>query len=166
MIGLNQHRFLRIFLFSTIFWIFLNDTGAYLVGTFLGKHKMAPVISPNKTWEGLVGGFLTLALWNVYSITNFQANLFLSWQNIFFIGFSLTFCSLATLGDLFESWLKRKAELKDSGSLLPGHGGILDRIDSLLFVMPLASIYAVYTLQNSFSKISLIEGIKTVLFFK
>lgn len=165
-IGLNQHPLLRIFLFSAIFWVFLNDTGAYLVGTFLGRHKMAPSISPNKTWEGLAGGFLTLVLWNTFSITNFQPELFLSSENIFFVGLSLTFCALATLGDLFESWLKRRAGVKDSGKLLPGHGGILDRIDSLLFVIPAVSIYAIYTLQSSLTKASFIEGLQILLLFK
>jgi len=112
-----------------ILWV--NDTGAYLVGKAIGKHQMAPVTSPKKTWEGLFGGFFIagLATW-VLSLVLEQLNL-TQWLIIFAV--TVTF---GTLGDLFESAIKRKVGVKDSGNLLPGHGGALDRIDSLLLALP------------------------------
>jgi phosphatidate cytidylyltransferase len=106
-----------------------HDTGAYLVGKYLGKTPLAPTISPNKTWEGFIGGFLFSFF---FSLPFFWDNpLALIIGSVLPLILSLNFASLA--GDLFESMLKRKAGLKDAGRLLPGHGGILDRIDGLLF---------------------------------
>lgn len=107
------------------------DTGSYLVGSIIGKHKIAPAISPGKTWEGFCGGYvfayagLMLLLWEQKKIH--------VWK--FMMGFTLIICSLALLGDLFESWLKRRARIKDSGTILPGHGGFLDRFDGILFAV-------------------------------
>ncbi|MEO5952070.1 MAG: phosphatidate cytidylyltransferase [Chloroflexia bacterium] len=106
------------------------DTGAYLVGSRLGRHKMIPHISPGKTWEGLVGGILgaviaSLALSGILKI---------GWLPAILLG--LIICAAAVSGDLCESLLKRAAGVKDSGNLIPGHGGILDRVDSILFVLP------------------------------
>lgn len=116
-----------ILLFACI-WI--NDTGAYLFGTAFGKHKMAPNISPKKSWEGFVGGvflvtFITTLLWKFN---------FLEVQYIFY---AVITSLVATLGDLLESVFKRRAGVKDSGKLLPGHGGILDRLDSVLLAAPI-----------------------------
>ena len=122
---------------------FATDTGAYLVGRTIGCHKMAPVISPNKTWEGAVGGFLFALLASF--LLDRLLNLGLgatwwdgawtawNWQPIL-IGATVGVAS--QWGDLLESRLKRLSLLKDSGSLMPGHGGILDRLDSLLFTIP------------------------------
>ncbi len=105
------------------------DTGAYLVGSLVGRHKMIPHISPGKTWEGLGGGFLggiaaAVALSGLLHLT-------LGWAVVL----GLIVCVAALCGDLCESLLKRAAGVKDSGHLIPGHGGILDRLDSILFVL-------------------------------
>ena len=108
-----------------------NDTGAYVTGITLGKHKLAPAISPNKTWEGLWGGVI-LTLITSWAYSHFSLTLS---QSIWLI--SAPIISLfGTLGDLFESKLKRIAGVKDSGKIMPGHGGVLDRFDGLLFALP------------------------------
>jgi len=105
------------------------DIGGYLLGKTFGKHKLCPKVSPGKTWEGVAGSYLAvLAIlfgFKYWFASNASPSL------ILIFGFMITF--LAVLGDLFESWLKRCAGIKDSGKLLPGHGGFLDRIDSLVF---------------------------------
>lgn len=112
--------------------VWLADTGAYFAGKQFGKHKLAPHISPNKTWEGVAGALLVVTLVSAllcfYYKQNYLVIVFLWWITIF-----------SVVGDLFESLLKRQAHLKDSGNLLPGHGGILDRIDGLLGAMPVAA---------------------------
>ncbi|MDQ6695363.1 MAG: phosphatidate cytidylyltransferase [Chloroflexota bacterium] len=105
------------------------DTGAYLVGSTLGRHKMIPHISPGKTWEGLVGGVAGA----VIAATSLSGLLKISLGEAVALG--LLICAAAVSGDLCESLLKRAAGVKDSGHLIPGHGGILDRIDSILFVL-------------------------------
>ena len=106
------------------------DTGAYLVGSMIGRHKMIPHVSPGKTWEGLAGGVLgavvaAAALSGILKIGLIPAALL-----------GLLICAAAVSGDLCESLLKRAAGVKDSGNLIPGHGGVLDRVDSILFVLP------------------------------
>lgn len=120
--------------------IWLNDTGAYCVGSTLGRHKMFPRLSPKKSWEGFVGGLVfclaaaaAAALW--FNVTG--------WTMAEWLGMGLIVCLFATWGDLFESLLKRNAGVKDAGNIIPGHGGIMDRIDSLLFVAPALMLYAV-----------------------
>lgn len=105
------------------------DTGAYLVGSRLGKHKMIPHISPGKTWEGLVGGVLGA----VIAAVALSGILKIGWLPAILLG--LLICVAAVSGDLCESLLKRAAGVKDSGNIIPGHGGILDRVDSILFVL-------------------------------
>ena len=116
---------------SVIALVWVNDTFAYLTGSLLGRHKMAPVLSPGKTWEGFGGGviFTLLGGWFIWKMTGSLG----SWT---WIAISLNVVSLGLAGDLFESGLKRTVKVKDTGNLLPGHGGILDRFDSLLFVAP------------------------------
>lgn len=108
-----------------------NDTGAYLAGISMGKRKLASAISPNKTWEGLWGGvLLTLATSWAYS----RYSLALS-ETLWLLSAPII-STFGTLGDLFESKLKRIAGVKDSGKIMPGHGGVLDRFDGLLFALP------------------------------
>jgi phosphatidate cytidylyltransferase len=115
--------------------IWSSDTFAYLVGKFFGKHKMAPKISPKKTWEGYIGGvILTLVL--SYFIEHYQPQLRGNW---IFVGFLIA--AFAPLGDLMESQLKRNFGVKDSGNIIPGHGGVLDRLDSFIICVPVVYLY-------------------------
>lgn len=112
------------------------DTGAYFVGKSLGKHKLAPRISPGKSIEGAIGGFVLVVIY-LLILKYFNAAIYLpKYGTVFKFAFILT--AISIVGDLFESWLKRVAQVKDSGSLLPGHGGVFDRIDSLIAVMAIA----------------------------
>jgi phosphatidate cytidylyltransferase len=124
---------------AIIAMVWINDTFAYLVGTLLGKHKMTPRLSPGKTWEGFLGGILFTLLggWVIYRITGT-----LTPGNWILI--SLIVGSVGLLGDLFESGLKRKMNVKNMGGLLPGHGGVLDRFDSLLFVAPALLVLMIF----------------------
>ncbi len=110
-----------------------NDTFAYLVGSFIGKTPLFPRISPKKTWEGTVGGgLLTVALgWLLFMVLG-------EWDFNQWLALGATIALFGTLGDLVESMLKRSLGVKDSGSLLPGHGGMLDRFDAFLFMLPWA----------------------------
>jgi phosphatidate cytidylyltransferase len=124
----------------TLVWV--ADIGAYFSGRKFGKHKLAPGISPAKTWEGVAGGVILNVLWMVivFQISNgWDIKL---WQ---FILIGLATSMISVVGDLYESILKREAGVKDSGKLLPGHGGVLDRIDSIIAATPifLTGVYAV-----------------------
>lgn len=111
------------------------DSGAYFVGRKLGKRKLAPEVSPNKSIEGLVGGIVTVAIIILIVQSNY---LTLSYtEHALFLILSLVTVFSSVLGDLFESMIKRRAGIKDSGRILPGHGGVLDRIDSLLAAAPI-----------------------------
>lgn len=124
----------KLMLLIVLIPIYVNDTLAYVFGRLFGKHKMAPSISPKKSWEGFVGGlFGTLVVMNMILYLTGYADLT---SIIAFSIVSIAASVLATLGDLFESKLKRSIDIKDSGAILPGHGGILDRIDAMLFVAP------------------------------
>ncbi|NLH49940.1 MAG: phosphatidate cytidylyltransferase [Myxococcales bacterium] len=120
--------------------IWINDTGAYFVGSAIGKRKLAPRVSPNKTWEGAVGGFAASVI--LGAVIGVWSDHFTLGQG-FLLGVVLGI--VGPLGDLAESALKRGAGLKDSGLLLPGHGGVLDRIDSVLFGAPIL-YYAIINL--------------------
>ena len=121
-----------LLLLAIFIFIWVNDTGAYLVGSRWGKRRLAPSISPKKSVEGSIGGLLLVLL----SAVVLRLLLFpeLSWLSILLI--AAVVAIFGTIGDLFESSLKRQAGVKDSGKLIPGHGGILDRIDSLLLAVP------------------------------
>ena len=118
-----------LFLLLAIVW--LGDTAAFYVGSRLGRHKLAPTVSPNKSWEGSVAGFLTgllvTVLWSFWRWGEIDGRLLL-------VGAATA--AAAQIGDLVESMIKRGAGLKDSGTLLPGHGGMLDRMDAMLFASP------------------------------
>lgn len=118
--------------------VWLTDSGAYMVGRAIGKHKLAPKISPNKTWEGSIGGSLVavIVVASLYTIFNWLP----AYNFIELLLFAIVLSIAGQLGDLIESGLKRHFNVKDSGNILPGHGGILDRFDSMLVVMPLMSI--------------------------
>lgn len=120
--------------------IWISDTAAYLAGRAFGRRKLAPSISPGKTWEGVAGGAIGCLIYAIIWAT-FDADLRARVQGIVWIPFlagTLLLCALGVVGDLFESSLKRQAGAKDSGKLLPGHGGVLDRIDSATATLPVA----------------------------
>jgi len=114
--------------------IWLADSGAYFFGKQFGKRKLAPSISPGKTWEGFIGALFVVSL---FSITLTYFGFVNSYASILFFNLILL---LSVEGDLFESYIKRMAKVKDSGDLIPGHGGVLDRIDSLCSSLPLATL--------------------------
>ena len=134
-----------IWIFFLLCIVFAGDTGAYYVGSYLGRHKLCPAVSPGKTIEGSIGGLAANlgigALFKLFFLTS------LPWG--FCILFSITIGIVGQIGDLFESELKRSADVKDSGVILPGHGGVLDRIDALLFAAPVAYFFKEYILMNS-----------------
>lgn len=138
------------FVLALFFMIWINDTGAFLVGSSCGRHRLFERISPKKSWEGFFGGlvFNIVASWAFYTFCNnfFSVNgsLFLKNSLIAWIGLGILVTAFATWGDLVESMFKRSLNIKDSGNIIPGHGGILDRIDSLLFVMPASLIYIIF----------------------
>lgn len=132
---------------SVFVFLWINDTGAYICGSLLGKHKLFPRISPGKSWEGSIGGGLlvmavAVLVWYLtekYDVNDIQLNAF-EWA-----GLGLVIVIFGTWGDLTESLFKRTLGIKDSGHILPGHGGMLDRFDSSLMAIPAAVVY-LYTL--------------------
>lgn len=117
-------------------FIWVNDTAAYFIGSLIGKHKLMEHISPNKSVEGFIAGILfTLLAALIF------AWLYPEFSTVFWVGYGAVVALFGTLGDLFESLIKRTCSVKDAGNLIPGHGGILDRIDSLLLAVPAAYLY-------------------------
>jgi phosphatidate cytidylyltransferase len=129
-------------IFFILFVLWMGDSGAYCVGTLIGRRKLLPAVSPNKTVEGAIGGLLASLLTGFACKTIFLPEL--AGVHCFFLTLAIALAGQA--GDLSESTLKRLQGVKDSGNLLPGHGGILDRIDSLLFAAPVAYYYKVFLL--------------------
>ena len=125
--------------------IWLNDIGAYLIGMAFGQRensaKLFPAISPKKSWVGVLGGtaFTFLAAWGVSALWSRSLVLSLAVPAYYWWILAAVVSVLGVLGDLFESLLKRQAQVKDSGSIIPGHGGILDRFDDVLFILPVAA---------------------------
>ena len=120
-----------------LLWVFIvtwsTDIGAYFAGRSIGGPKLAPAISPNKTWAGLIGGMVAAGLFaGAWVFSLHLPRLLFALAPLFAIG--------AQAGDLFESWLKRRAGVKDSGTILPGHGGVLDRLDGLVVVASLTAL--------------------------
>ncbi|MEA3429267.1 MAG: phosphatidate cytidylyltransferase [Thermodesulfobacteriota bacterium] len=127
-------------IFFLLTLVFAGDTGAFYVGRIFGQHKLCPAVSPGKTIEGAIGGLAATLGAGFIFINCFLKSLSLGPSMLFFLSIGV----VGQVGDLFESELKRYADVKDSGSILPGHGGILDRIDALLFAAPVAYFFKEY----------------------
>lgn len=140
---------------SVFIFLWVNDTGAYCVGSLLGRHKLFPRISPGKSWEGSIGGavFVLAVAYGIGWLDNMEiadanhtSSIFAGMLSIpEWLGLGLVVVIFGTWGDLVESLFKRTLGIKDSGSILPGHGGMLDRFDSSLLAIPAAVVY-LYTL--------------------
>ena len=129
---------------SLFIFLWVNDTGAYCVGSLLGRHKLFPRVSPGKSWEGSIGGAVFVLI--AAAVIGYLAGGMEGGYSIpVWMGLGLTVVVFGTLGDLVESLFKRTLGVKDSGNILPGHGGMLDRFDSSLMAIPAAVIYF-YTL--------------------
>lgn len=150
-IGIHQDAYTNtpvyewVYILALFIFLWANDTGAYLVGSMLGRYipyKLFPRISPNKSWVGSIGGgLLTLAAaWAVYLVRPADLSL-IQW-----LGMALMVVFFGTWGDLVESMLKRQLGIKDSGRVIPGHGGVLDRFDSALLAIPAVALYFLYIL--------------------
>ena len=129
-------RFSPIILLSLFVFIWVNDSGAYLVGCTIGRHRLYERISPKKSWEGFWGGLILSAC--VAYVASLYLDILNTWQ---WIGLALTCSIFGTWGDLCESLIKRSLDVKDSGKSLPGHGGWLDRFDSVLLAVPASILY-------------------------
>ena len=143
----NVGQYSFVYPLSIFVFLWINDTGAYLCGSLLGKHKLFPRVSPGKSWEGSIGGgilvvAIAVLVWHLLN-TYFPDEPNLS--AIQWAGLGLTVVVFGTWGDLIESLFKRTLGIKDSGNILPGHGGMLDRFDSSLLAIPAAVVY-LYTL--------------------
>jgi phosphatidate cytidylyltransferase len=137
---------------SIFVFLWMNDTGAYCTGSLLGRHKLFPRVSPGKSWEGSIGGAIIVVLVAVLMSWVDESHLLASFGAtetgltlVQWIGLGLVVVVFGTLGDLVESLFKRTLGIKDSGNILPGHGGMLDRFDSSLMAIPASVIY-IYTL--------------------
>ena len=138
----GQVRFNTLLPLSVFVFLWINDTGAYCVGSLLGRHKLFPRVSPGKSWEGSVGGAV-FVLAAAYAVSYYLDGTMLTMPQ--WLGLGLVVVIFGTWGDLVESLFKRTLGIKDSGSILPGHGGMLDRFDSSLLAIPAAVVY-LYTL--------------------
>jgi phosphatidate cytidylyltransferase len=132
----------RDIVFLTLFATFGSDTAAYFVGKAIGKHKLAPAISPGKTWEGTIAGVVGAVIIGWLFTLNTPLQLPLNWWQAVLLGALVSV--FGQLGDLAESLLKRNCGVKDSGGLMPGHGGLLDRIDSILFAGVVVYLFYTY----------------------
>jgi phosphatidate cytidylyltransferase len=131
----QMHAEGRLIAFTVVLAVFAADTLAYLAGRLAGRHSLAPRLSPKKTWEGLAAGAAAGVFVSFIALYDTRDHYLSVWEAIV-LGFVVV--TAAVLGDLFESALKRDLEVKDTGSLLGGHGGVLDRVDALLFAAPAA----------------------------
>ena len=137
---LRTHGLWTLILLLVVAW--MSDTGAYFVGTFLGKHKMAPKISPKKSWEGFFGGWLiaVLSAVGVFMLRPVIENMYgsgLFYALYFYLPVVFILAPLSVVGDLLASVIKRKCGIKDFGNIMPGHGGVMDRFDSVLLIAPI-----------------------------
>ena len=135
------HQLGHLVVFSVIMFVCFADTGAYFVGARCGKHALAPALSPKKTWEGLAGGLIIGLIAGMAMVVLMPG---MTWKEaLSWLVLGIVIILVSMLGDLFESLIKRQCDLKDSGQMLPGHGGILDRVDSLCAALP---VYAFFLL--------------------
>ncbi|MGB6873503.1 MAG: phosphatidate cytidylyltransferase [Dehalococcoidia bacterium] len=134
----------RNWVYLAMLTTFASDTGAFFIGRARGKHKLAPAISASKTWEGAIGGLICaiLGAMVIATVLNLISPFTFKYWQIILLGFLIGL--FAQLGDLVESLLKRNMGVKESGNLLPGHGGILDRFDSLIFVGAVVYYYVIW----------------------
>ena len=138
-VGFEGHPYLSTHLLGYFFLVLMgSDTGAYFTGRALGKHKLAPKISPGKTWEGLIGGIIAAAAFAALATFWFFPELPYQYS----IPLAIVMAIVGVLGELAESAMKRGANAKDAASVLPGHGGFLDRLDSLLLNAPILYYFA------------------------
>lgn len=128
----------QIYILALLVFIWVNDSFAYLTGMMFGKHRLFERISPKKSWEGFVGG----ALFSMASSLIF-AHYYPNLSTYAWVGFAAITVAFGTWGDLFESLIKRTLGVKDSGNMIPGHGGILDRFDSTIFAIPAVTMYLI-----------------------
>lgn len=138
-IAFDGQEFMYRVVFGILVLTWVNDTGAYLVGSKIGKTPLFPRVSPNKTWEGTIGGMVTTLIFGGLLGLYFDEIALQHWLVL-----AVIVALFGTLGDLVESMLKRSVGVKDSGTLLPGHGGVLDRFDAFIFVIPFAAAYILY----------------------
>ncbi|MDR1644594.1 MAG: phosphatidate cytidylyltransferase [Tannerellaceae bacterium] len=136
-------RFVSLPALALFVFVWLNDSGAYLIGSKLGRHRLFERISPKKSWEGFFGGLFVVLIASQIFAFYIPA---ISWFH--WLGMSAIIVVFATWGDLVESLLKRSLGVKDSGALLPGHGGMLDRFDSILLALPALYLYLQLFIQN------------------
>jgi phosphatidate cytidylyltransferase len=137
-----------LYLLSVMVLVWIADIGAYFAGKAFGKRKLAPSISPGKSWEGAIGGALAVLLLSALAVAfgrealadTFVVRLYAAFGSAATVVVLVLIVAASVAGDLFESQLKRRAGVKDSSALLPGHGGVLDRIDALIPVLPLAAL--------------------------
>ena len=135
-IAFDDGEFSAIVVFGLLLLTWMNDTGAYVIGSKFGKTPLHPRISPNKTWEGTVGGVATTFVVGWLFCVFTSTLRLVDWMVL-----SAIVAVFGSLGDLVESMLKRSVGVKDSGTLLPGHGGVLDRFDAFIFLLPFAAAY-------------------------
>lgn len=133
-----NHKYILLSVFVLV-WVF--DSFAYLSGVSIGKHKLFKSISPKKSWEGFFGGMI-FSVAASYVISRYISDISFMYYAIMAVLISIT----ATFGDLLESKLKRSAGVKDSGKIIPGHGGILDRFDAVMFILPIISVFLLFIL--------------------
>lgn len=136
LIGFLRGQFSPNIIFGLLALTWMNDTGAYLVGSQIGKNKLFPRISPGKTWEGSIGGVIV-----TFIVAYLLSMLFNDLRLTDWLCLAAIVALFGSIGDLVESMLKRSLNIKDSGTLLPGHGGILDRFDAFIFILPFAAAY-------------------------
>jgi phosphatidate cytidylyltransferase len=133
----------NVWIFFLLTVIFLGDTGAFYCGRLMGKHKLYLAVSPGKTWEGAVGGFASSVLGGIF----FSQTFGLHESVVTVAGVSGVLSIVGQVGDLAESMIKRNYGVKDSGMILPGHGGFLDRVDSLLFAIPVCFAFVTWSIR-------------------
>jgi phosphatidate cytidylyltransferase len=132
----------RNWLYLALFTTFASDSAAYFIGKAFGRHKMAPSISPGKTWEGAVGGVCGAVILSLLFTLATPLQLPLSYLQAIILGILISV--FGQIGDLAESALKRSGGVKDSGNLMPGHGGLLDRMDSIVFAGAVVYLYYIF----------------------